>query len=175
MTEALGEAESAVVDADEVRAFVARTVPEVYRYLYRLTGGDAPLTEDLVQETCLALVREARANIAFAVDVGWMIVVARRRYLDHVRSSTREQARVLRAEQVLAAAPGPEAQLAGAAVQALASLSADHRAALVLHYVDDLPLAEVATHLGRSVSATKSLLARARADLAARLEGDIDG
>jgi RNA polymerase sigma-70 factor (ECF subfamily) len=46
-------------------------------------------------------------------------------------------------------------------------LSADHRLALILRYVDDLAVAEVANHLGRSLRATESILARARAALSA--------
>jgi RNA polymerase sigma-70 factor (ECF subfamily) len=36
------------------------------------------------------------------------------------------------------------------------------RAALTLRYLDDLPVAEVAGHLGRSLHGTETLLARAR-------------
>ena len=38
----------------------------------------------------------------------------------------------------------------------------DQRAALVFRYHDDLPVADVAALLGRSVDATESLLVRAR-------------
>lgn len=44
----------------------------------------------------------------------------------------------------------------------LARLCAQHRAALTLRYLDGLPVAEVAEHLGRTVHATESLLVRAR-------------
>src|SRR5688572_18431436 len=88
MERALG-AEDLVAE-DEVEGFVTRVVPELYRYVLRLTGGDGPLAEDIVQETCLALFREVRAREAFRVEVGWMIVVARRRYLDQLRKSRRE-------------------------------------------------------------------------------------
>jgi DNA-directed RNA polymerase specialized sigma24 family protein len=39
----------------------------------------------------------------------------------------------------------------------------------VLKYVDDLPVADVARELGRSVHATESLLARGRASLRATM------
>ena len=38
-----------------------------------------------------------------------------------------------------------------------------HRAALVLRYLDDLPVPQVAETLGRTVHATEALLVRARA------------
>jgi len=54
---------------------------------------------------------------------------------------------------------------ADAAHAALSRLPAQQRAALVLRYLDGLPVAEVAAHLGRSLHATETLLARSRAAL----------
>ena len=50
-----------------------------------------------------------------------------------------------------------------AAHAALSRLSAHHRAALTLRYLDGLPVAEVAGELGRSLHATETLLVRAPA------------
>jgi RNA polymerase sigma-70 factor, ECF subfamily len=50
-----------------------------------------------------------------------------------------------------------------AAHAALSRLSAYHRAALTLRYLDGMPVAEVAGELGRSLHATETLLVRARA------------
>jgi RNA polymerase sigma factor (sigma-70 family) len=50
----------------------------------------------------------------------------------------------------------------GKARETLARLAPQHRAALTLRYLDDLPVRKVAQHLGRSVHATESLLVRAR-------------
>ncbi len=47
--------------------------------------------------------------------------------------------------------------------QVLDALGAHHRAALTLRYLDGLPVAQVAEHLGRTVHATEALLVRARA------------
>ena len=44
-------------------------------------------------------------------------------------------------------------------------LSAPHRTVLTLRYLDGLSVAEVAYHVGRSLHATETLLARARAAL----------
>jgi RNA polymerase sigma-70 factor (ECF subfamily) len=48
---------------------------------------------------------------------------------------------------------------------ALGELNAFQRAALTLRYLDGLPVAQVAEQLGRSLHATETLLARARAAL----------
>jgi RNA polymerase sigma-70 factor (ECF subfamily) len=44
----------------------------------------------------------------------------------------------------------------------LSELGAHHQAVLTLRYLDGLPVAEVAAHLGRTVHATEALLVRAR-------------
>ena len=48
---------------------------------------------------------------------------------------------------------------------ALSRVSVPQRVALTLRYLDGLPVPEVAEHLGRSLHATETLLARARAAL----------
>jgi RNA polymerase sigma-70 factor, ECF subfamily len=48
------------------------------------------------------------------------------------------------------------------AIDALGEVAASQRAALVLHYLDGFPVAEVARMLGKSEHATESLLARGR-------------
>jgi RNA polymerase sigma-70 factor, ECF subfamily len=55
---------------------------------------------------------------------------------------------------------------------AMQKLSDTERAALVLRYIDDMPVAAVAAALGRSPEATESLLARARRHLRIELKGD---
>jgi len=52
---------------------------------------------------------------------------------------------------------------------AIRALGRDHQAAVVLHYLADLPVDEVASILDVPVGTVKSRLARARAALAERL------
>ena len=55
----------------------------------------------------------------------------------------------------------PDQEPAGI-VQALAGLRAEHRLVLVLKYLDDLTVVQIAAALGKSPQAVESLLARAR-------------
>lgn len=62
------------------------------------------------------------------------------------------------------------------ALAMLADLPADQRVALVMRYIDDLPVQEVADQIGRSLAATESLLARGRRQLGRRINaGGTDG
>jgi RNA polymerase sigma-70 factor, ECF subfamily len=150
-------------DAD-VLDFYERTCAAVYRYASRLVGGDRARAEDLVQETYLTLVRQVRAGRSEPVDVGWAIATCRSRFLDQLRRGRQRDRTALRSFERDGDGAAPDST----ATDALARLSDSQRAALVLRYVDDMPVAEVAAAMGRSVHATESLLARARESLRAQ-------
>jgi RNA polymerase sigma-70 factor (ECF subfamily) len=101
-----------------------------------------------------------------------MIAVARSRFFDSWRREQR-RARDLRLVSFdrssnIDADPAPDtAEL----VEHLAHLSPEHRAAMTLHYVDGLPVQQVAGVMGRTTPATYSLLARARTELRTRIGG----
>ena len=150
-----------------------RALPQVYGYLLSRCGQRA-LAEDLTAETFLAAVDAVRAAAVRAaapppLTTGWLIGVARHKLSDHWRRQAREE-RTLRAVAVAAAAePGLDADDpwdarldALRAQDVLRRLGPHHRAALTLRYVDDLPVPEVASVLGRTVHATEALLVRAR-------------
>jgi RNA polymerase sigma-70 factor (ECF subfamily) len=132
------------------------TFDEVYRYAARLTGS-SQAAEDLTQEVFVRLVRAARAGSVATIGAGWLITTLRRLFIDGVRSSTAERARLVLVQPPAHPEPEPAShQLL------LAGLSDRERAALVFRYVDDLPVGDVATLLGASVRATESLLQRAK-------------
>jgi len=138
-------------------------LPQVYGYLLRRCGG-AALAEDLTAETFLAAVDAVRREHPPAVSTAWLVGVARHKLVDHWR-------RVAREERALRRVVGPRPTHADEgderldrllAETVLERLSPQHRAALVLRYLDDLPVDQVAELLGRSVHATEGLLVRAR-------------
>jgi RNA polymerase sigma-70 factor (ECF subfamily) len=144
-------------------------LPQVYGYLLHRCGRTA-LAEDLTAETFLAAVdavRSDRPPPASTLSVGWLIGIARHKLVDHWRRLAREE----RSLSAVADDPtiGPatvdpwDAQLdALRAHDTLSELAPQHRAALTLRYLDDLPVAEVARVLDRTLHATEALLVRAR-------------
>ena len=89
-------------------------------------------------------------------------------------ASARHPLRTLAAWAVLAVVgSASDAPTHGRAVAALDRLPADQRLVLVLKYVDEMTVAEVARELGRSVHATESLLARARTALRAAVDQEV--
>jgi RNA polymerase sigma-70 factor, ECF subfamily len=136
---------------------------EVYGYLVPRCGSHE-LAEDLTSEAFMAAVNAIKEGTLSMVSTGWMIVVARRRLIDHWRRREREE-RVLRA----IAATGADlddpwdAMLDMAHSQTvLATLPAEYQAALTLRYLDGLSVAEVAEYLERGLHSTEGLLQRAR-------------
>lgn len=157
----------AAVFADETafRAWYDRSLPAVYRYLFHRCGRNPDVAEELTQ---LAFVEAVRGRKRFRGDADattWVMGIARHKLVDHFRRNQRDTRR-LAALSVMELDTGLEASSASAMPDeiddALTALPALQRAVLVLHYMDQLSVREVARSIGKSESATASLLARGR-------------
>jgi RNA polymerase sigma-70 factor, ECF subfamily len=154
---------------NDFAALYDRTVDDVYRYASRLTGGNRELADDLVQETYPGVLRQLRQGERQELSAAYLIVACRSRFLDDLKSRQRRRRREGWAAQRDIVATTTDVSDSPATV-ALAALEPDQRAALVLRYLDDLPVAGVARQLNRSLHATESLLTRARTALRAELK-----
>ena len=151
---------------DDFLTFYDHTFEEAYRYAGRLCGSDRQAAEDLVQDAYMAVLRQWRAansERSQTLGIGYLITTIRHRFLDGVRNDERERQRLRLVHSVPEPDDGPDG--GNAVTSQLAHLPGRDRTALVLRYVDDLPVPEVADAMGLSVHATESLLARARARL----------
>lgn len=147
-----------VTNEGELLGFYDHAFTPAYRYAARLTRGDRPSAEDLVQDAFVRLVSAARAGDIDEVGVGWLITTIRRRFVDRLRSVDRESRRLR-----LVAEPDSMVDVRASRAEAvLDGLSDRERTALIFRYVDDLPVADVAEMLGTTVRATESLLQRAK-------------
>jgi RNA polymerase sigma-70 factor (ECF subfamily) len=149
-----------------------RTVTDVYSYLASRMG-DWAVAEDLTQDVFVAGARRVAAGEA--VDLAWLIGVARHKLVDHWRAQARHDrdlALAHSAEQTRGVEESASIDPGRAAV-VLAGLNPTYRAALVLRHVDGLGVVAVADHLGRSVEATEQVLSRARAAFREKYQGAI--
>jgi RNA polymerase sigma-70 factor (ECF subfamily) len=148
-----------------------RALPQVYGYLLARCGSRAT-AEDLTAETFLAAVTAVREDHRAVPTVGWLLGVARHKLVDHWRREARRARTLTLAHDEHGPPDDPwDAEVDAIALRAaLHDLGPHHRLALVLRYVDGLPVHEVAGHLGRTPKATEGLLRRARAALRARYE-----
>ena len=139
-----------------------RALPEVYGYLLARCGRRA-VAEDLAAETFLAAVRAENSG-GEPTTVPWLIGTARHKLVDHWLRLEREERglRLLDGGTDHSEDPWDDELDVLRAQHVLAELSPAHRAALTLRYLDDLPVPQVAAHLGRTLHATEALLVRAR-------------
>jgi RNA polymerase sigma-70 factor (ECF subfamily) len=163
-----GRSEVAAVFADELsfRAWYERSLPRVYAYLFHRCGRDPELAEELAQQAFVDAVR-SRARFRGQSDaVTWVIGIARNKLVDHFRRAERDQRRhaALVAREFAQVASAADLSPIGPDEidEALAVLPPLQRAVLVLHYMDHLPVRDVARSIGKSEAATASLLARGR-------------
>jgi RNA polymerase sigma-70 factor (ECF subfamily) len=143
----------------------------------RLAVGEPGLSEEILQDTMLAVWRGAGSFRGVSQVRSWIIAIALRQARDRLR---RRRVAVVADESVLsgqaAADPGPEAQVLERAelavvAQAIRSLRPGHREVLGLVFGADLTLADAAEVLGVPVGTVKSRLAAARAALARAMGG----
>lgn len=142
------------------------TLPQVYGYLLRRLNGDRRDAEDVTQETYLAYVEALRAGVIIERPGAWLQVVARNKLVDHLRRQSRrsEQSGRIAADEPVLMRTRIEAEAL------LHELPIAQRTTMILRYLDDLTVADIAGLTGRSVRAVESLLARGRRSLSRRID-----
>ncbi|WP_346538103.1 SigE family RNA polymerase sigma factor [Micromonospora sp. DPT] len=136
--------------------------------------GDLGQAQDLAQEAfCRALARWDRLvryddPVAWVRQVAWNLARSRWRRLRIARNH------LLRQRQTEAEVAGPTPDRV-AIDAALAKLPANHRRAVVLHYLADLSVNQIAAQEGVAEGTVKSWLHRGRTALAGLLDENTEG
>ncbi|NPA26367.1 MAG: RNA polymerase sigma factor [Chloroflexi bacterium] len=159
-------------DSEAWTALYQRYSPELYRFAARQLG-DAGLAEECVAETFARFLYALRNGGGPRQHVrAYLYRIAQNWINDHYRQNRRRAPAAEDAERAahLAGGPRPEdwftdQEQTARLRQALALLPDAHRTVLVLRFVEQLPHAEVARIMGRSVAAVKVLQHRALANL----------
>jgi RNA polymerase sigma-70 factor (ECF subfamily) len=153
----------------------------VFALVSRLLVGRRHAVEDVAQEAFVRVLRGiARFDPSGPARLStWILTVTTRACLNSLRGRRREEPLVLQGERADGRA-SPEAvtleRERGARIErAMAGLSEEMRAVLVLRAYHDLDYPEIAAALELEVGTVKSRLSRARAALREALqEGDLD-
>lgn len=146
-------------DDDAIRALHDAHAPALRRYVAHLQH-DPSAAEDTVQET---LLRAWRTPRILAQDPGearsWMFTVARNLVIDEARSARRRHELTVDELPDRVDDDRTDALFDSLLIEeALASLSADHRAVVVRAYFGGLTVAELADELGIPEGTVKSRL-----------------
>jgi RNA polymerase sigma-70 factor, ECF subfamily len=162
-------------DGAAASAFIRATQPHVRRFLVHLVGpGDA---EDLTQETFIRALRSMPGFSARNHARSWLLSIARRVAVDHVRAARCRPRIAAGQDWQRAADMSDTGELPGvddtvALHSAVRTLSRDRREAFVLTQVFGLAYTEAARACGCPVGTIRSRVARARQDLAHALGGE---
>jgi RNA polymerase sigma-70 factor, ECF subfamily len=166
------------------RALVERHQGAVYRLLRRLAREDA-LAEDLTQDTFIIALQSLAAWRGEGTARGWLLSIARSRWLMARRGGHDEPAEPESLEQLGQAAgwgaPADPEEFASqweqrqVLTRALEQLDEESREVLTLRELEELTGEETAQVLGVSVAAMKSRLHRARLALVAAVKGAARG
>lgn len=161
--------EGSMVDASEIpltyEQFFADEYPRLVPMLHALTG-DRGRAEDLAQETLARAHREWHRISEFERPGAWSRRVALNLAANSARSARREHRALRRLGVPTTGQLSPADEHLWSLVRELPD---QQRAAVVLHYVDDLSVAQVAETLEVSDGTVKTHLSRARATLARHL------
>jgi len=137
-------------------------VPLLHAYV-----GDRASAEDLAQEVLAIAQREWAKVSAYDRPSAWLRRVALNRASNVRRHQRRETLALGRLDHD---APATHESVTDDRLWAVVrQLPDQQRRAVVLHYVEDLPIAEVALVLGCSASSIKTHLGRARSAMARQL------
>jgi RNA polymerase sigma-70 factor (ECF subfamily) len=162
-------------DSNAVRMLLDSAGDVLYGFVFARVGGDSAAAEDIVQETFLEAVRSAHTFRGDASLRTWLCAIARRRLARHYEAERRHEV----VQSGLRLVEGGLAEAIGAdhgvdqrdeVVRALGALSPLHRQVLVLKYLDERSVEEIAAEVGRTRVQVQSLLQRARAGLRRELE-----
>ena len=154
------------VTIPDFESFHAGTSKRLLRYALGLTG-DLAEAQDLTQEAYARAWQRWRRLSRYDNPEGWLRLVVSRLATDRWRRiGVRAQRPAPQDSPRVGQPPGEEHVML---VKALKELPMDQRRALALHYLLDMPVADIAAETGAKLNTVKSWLSRGRANLATAL------
>jgi RNA polymerase sigma-70 factor (ECF subfamily) len=147
----------------DLAVLVERHHSPLLGFLYRLTGGDRALAEDLTQESFLRALRSIQQYQSARPFKPWLYAIAVNVARDHFKRAEVRYAVTL-ADDELLALPDPigleeTIEIDGPRIAAaIGALPVQQREAIILRYYQDLSLAEIAAVLAIPIGTVKSRL-----------------
>ncbi len=170
--------QTAAGDLEATRTLLDLAGPVIYGFVYARVGGREDIAEDLVQATFLEAVKSATGFRGDSALATWLCAIARHQVAKHYKTERRRSLIESRLRLVGSEPPADidEDKLAekDAVIAALGRLPSLHRQVLVMKYLDELSVEEIAGELERSRVQVQSLLQRARAGLKHALRQESD-
>jgi RNA polymerase sigma-70 factor, ECF subfamily len=165
--------------ADAIERLYREEGDRVLRFVYRRVGRSLEDAEEITQDTFLSAIKLAPTFDGSCSITGWLYSIARIRITDHFRRQGRDKRVPVKMLQPLDEAADKEiADLCSGSAsfeqvldridaarlvdELLAGLNEEEREALLLRYVEQLSVREMATIMQRSEKGVEGLLTRAK-------------
>jgi RNA polymerase sigma-70 factor (ECF subfamily) len=157
---------------DAVRELLDTAGPVVYGFVHARVGSD-DVAQDLTQEVFLEAVRSAASFRGDAALTTWLCTIARRRLARHYEAERRRAvvtSGLFVVGDEVAADEGADVDRRDEVARAMRVLPVLQRQVLILKYLDERSVAEIAAELKRTPVQVQSLLQRARDGLRRAIE-----
>jgi RNA polymerase sigma-70 factor (ECF subfamily) len=141
-------------DRDAFDALLGEIGPPLLRYVTRVTG-DVALAEDAVQETLIAIVRKIGWLQDASLFRAWAYRIASREAFRLLRKNRRYVGPV---DEMISLEEPPDPWQRERLLASLERLSPASRAVVMLHYLEEMQLADVAAVLDLPLGTVKSRL-----------------
>lgn len=151
-------------DRDAFDALLRDVAPPLLRYVSRVTG-DAALAEDVVQETLILIVRKISWLSEPALFKAWAFRIASREAFRALKKRGRQAIQPVEETDLMVSPPPNDPWQRERLLASLEKLSPASRAVITLHYLEEMPLSEVAAVLDLAPGTVKSRLAYGLAQL----------
>jgi RNA polymerase sigma-70 factor (ECF subfamily) len=159
---------------DAFSSAVLAAIPRLRRYAIALLR-DLSMADDLVQD-CVERALKNRASLADTNHIsGWLSSILHNLYMDSLRQQRRRGAHIELDDSlglVELSVPAADRGTAKDLVEAMTDMSFEHRQVLLLVGLEGYSYRDVAAQLDIPIGTVMSRLARARAQLRSRLDGE---
>lgn len=154
---------------EQIRLLYKTHMVDVYRHVHRRCR-DVQIAEDVTQDVFVNVARSVEDPST--VTLAWLRRAATNRMIDVIRRAHNYESKLALVGETPKTTGEAELFALDQLVveEALAVLSPLHRTVLMLHYVDGVATAELASMLERSPKGVEALITRARAAFRAAME-----
>lgn len=145
-----------------------RTFDKVYGFLIARLSGDTHTAADLTQDTFLAVYRSMQNYAGRSAESTWVIGIAKNKLYDYYRSMFRRKNWLESLEDTEPISNSMEdtilcAENTKIIRDVLNSLQEQYRMLLILKYMENLKLRDIATLTGQTVKSVDGIIQRAKA------------
>lgn len=151
-------------DRDAFGRLVSEYQSEIRRFFINLTGGDEYLSDDLAQETFIKAYTSVRGFQLKARFKTWLYRIAYNEFYYHVRSLKQTEELEESVASIESSASATEAEID--VHQALKQLNHAERSCVILFFMEDKPIKEIAKIMNMPEGSVKSNLSRGKAKIA---------